>query len=339
MIKWEFKKLLKSKVAIISAILFIMLCSFMGFLKPTLETENSYRDKQYKLIIDNRPKEVIANEKFNVKFKKIEQLAEIKTVDASLKKMADVSKKTVDSIKYKEYKDVDFYKVLDYRVAHPLVSIIMVVILVMIFCNIYVDEKITSVDNIILSSKNKFKTLNAKLFMAAVLPVVTYGVYIGAEFIITLIQYKMPVNGGLEAFRILENGPFLNYNYSINQFLLLKILTMSVIFISIGVFSSFFSFVSNNSLTTVSGISIFILLGKILSILPVFPSKLLDLLGKSNYIELLFYYKRFIGLNIGNIEIFNMIFDIGYLSNGILIFVTILGIVLCKISFRKIIAR
>ena len=47
MINWEFKKLIKSKSMVISLLILIFTLLITVFIKPTLETENSYIDDQH----------------------------------------------------------------------------------------------------------------------------------------------------------------------------------------------------------------------------------------------------------------------------------------------------
>ncbi|EPZ56351.1 hypothetical protein H477_2597 [[Clostridium] sordellii ATCC 9714] len=67
MFNWEIKKLLKNKSIIISGIILVLLCTMMSFIKPDLETENSYIDNKGNYIQDTREKSVIANSKLDVK--------------------------------------------------------------------------------------------------------------------------------------------------------------------------------------------------------------------------------------------------------------------------------
>ncbi len=56
-----------------------------------------------------------------------------------------------------EYKDISFWKVFNYRVTNSLINVGMLIIISIIISNIYVDEVVTSVKDIILSSKEKKK--------------------------------------------------------------------------------------------------------------------------------------------------------------------------------------
>jgi len=337
MINWELKKIFKCRTGLIVLVLFVFLSGIMVFLNPTLETENSYRNDKYELIVDTRPGNEIAQEKFD---EKIKQIANTNANDDFMNKIGEISRDNLKFMKYKEYKEVNFYKVINYKASHPFMSVIMVIILVLIFSNIYVDEKISGVDSIILSSENKLKVLYSKLGLAIIVPLIMYGGYLIIEFLVTLVKYGAPVNGGLEAFRIIDNGfILLNGTYTINEYLVLKIITMLLIFISISVFSSFFSFISNNSLASISGILIFIGVGKVLTLIKFLPSLLLNILSVGNYVDLIFYSDRFVGMYAGNVNILGISLELINLCNGILIATLLTGVILCIVTFKKVLTR
>ncbi|WBW97766.1 hypothetical protein [Oceanirhabdus sp. W0125-5] len=339
MIAWEIKKIFKSKTGLIVLGLFVFLCGVMSLIKPTLETENSYRNEKYELIVDRRPEKEIAQEKLNNKLSQIEAMANNQSDDEFSQKMIEISKEKLKAIKSREYEDVSFFKVFNHRVSHPFMSVIIVIILILIFSNIYTDERVSGVDNIILPSKNKFKALYAKLILAVNLPIVIYGIYLGIVFLITLIQYGTPVSGELGAFRIVDNAIFLNGAFTINEYLSLKFGIMILIFISIALFSSFFSFNSKNSLGSISGCLIFILLGKVCTLIKFLPNSLLMMLSKGNYVDLIFYPNQFIGMYFGNVDIFGMNLDLINLASQILVFIMFIGIALCVFTFKKVLTR
>ncbi|WP_099189659.1 hypothetical protein [Tepidibacter mesophilus] len=340
MIFWELKKIFKSNIGLIILVLFVFLSGCMSFLKPTLETENSYRNNKYELIVDTRPGNEIAKEKFDEKINQIEQIANTYVDDKFMNKIIEVSRDNLRFMKYREYKNIDFYKVFNHRASHPFGSVIMIIILILVFSNIYTDEKISGVDNIILSSKNKFKALYSKLALAIILPLIIYGLYLGIEFLVTLVQYGTPINGELEAFRIIDSGAiFLSRTYTINEYLILKILTMALIFISISVFSSFFSFISKNSLTSISGTVMFLVLGKAFILIKFLPQQLLIILSKVNYVDLIFYPDRFIGIYSGDVNFLGKSLDVINLCNSILILMLFTGLAFCILTFKNILNK
>ncbi|KYH34186.1 ABC-2 family transporter protein [Clostridium tepidiprofundi DSM 19306] len=217
---------------------------------------------------------------------------------------------------------MSFFKNFEHRINSPLMSIIMLIIILLISSNIYTSEKISNVDNIILSSKNKFNVLYSKLTLAIILPVIIYGCYLGIEFLTQLFQCGLPINEEIK---------------SIN--LLLKIGTMTLVFISISVFASLFSFISSTSLSSISTSLIFLSLGKILTLAKFLPNTLLNILSTVNYVDLIFYPNQFIYLLSTNINIFGKNVGFVYVFYGILISVLCIGILLCIITFKKLLTR
>ncbi|MDM8128448.1 hypothetical protein QUV80_08185, partial [Paraclostridium benzoelyticum] len=123
MITWEVKKLFKNKSIIISSIILLLLCGIMSLIKPELETENSYVDDKGKYTVDNRSETIIANEKLSYKIrglKEIKSQNSMKNTDELTKKTSDMANLKLDKDSGKEYKDVSFYKVFNYRLSNML---------------------------------------------------------------------------------------------------------------------------------------------------------------------------------------------------------------------------
>lgn len=339
MIFWELKKMLKSKIGLIAIALFVFLCGVIVFIKPVLETENFYRNDKYELVADRRPGEEIAQEKLDNKIAEIETLANIEGNDPFSLKIREMSKKKLKSIKDKEYKDVSFFKVFNHRAAHPLVSFIIVIISVLIFSNTYTNEIISGMDNIILSSKNKFKVLHSKLALAIILPIVLYGSYLGIVFLVTLGQYGPYLNGGLEAFRIVDNGSLLNGVFTINSYLTLKVGIMTLVFTTIAVFASFFSFITTNSLASISGTLIFIGFGKVCTLMKFLPESLFNIFSKGNYVDIMFYPSQFVGMYFGEVNILGKSLELIKLCNSVLTAMLLVGIALCILTFKTILNK
>ncbi len=339
MIFWELKKMLKSKTGLIAIALFVFLCGVIVFVKPVLETENFYRNDKYELVADRRPGEEIAQEKFNNKIAEIETMANLEGNDPFSLKIREMSQEKLKSIKSKAYKDVSFFKVFNHRAAHPLVSFIIVIISVLIFSNIYTDEIISGMDNIILSSKNKFKVLYSKLGLAIILPIVLYGSYLIIVFLVTLGQHGTPVNGGFEAFRIVDNGSLLNGTFTINSYLMLKVGVMMLVFTTIAVFASFFSFITTNSLASISGTLIFIVFGKVCTLMKFLPESLFSVFSKGNYVDIMFYPNQFVGMYFGQVNILGKSLDLIKLCNSVLIAILFVGIALCVLTFKMILNK
>lgn len=341
MLKWEIKKLFKNKSIIVSSIVLILLCGIMSLLKPDLETENSYIDEKGNYISDTRSEYTIANEKLNYK---VSELKEIK-LQQNLKKQDELSKKASEmaSLKLnhdsgKEYKDVNFYKVLNYRLSSMLSSIVIIGIVIYIFSNIYTDEKLSNVDSIILSSKNKSKALFSKLSLSIIVPAVFYLIYVLIIGCITMVQYRQPVNGALQAYRIVNIVTLVN-PISINEYTVQSISTMMTIFISTGIFASLFSFITKNSVESIVGITVFLVIGKLLTLMKFLPAKLISVLSYSNYIDIIMHPDMIIGNYIGNINLLGQ--SIGLISLAYILLVTILliGVGLNIYVFRKVLAK
>lgn len=341
MLKWEIKKLFKNKSIIVSSIVLILLCGIMSLLKPDLETENSYIDEKGNYISDTRSEYTIANEKLNYK---VSELKEIK-LQQNLKKQDELSKKASEmaSLKLnhdsgKEYKDVNFYKVLNYRLSSMLSSIVIIGIVIYIFSNIYTDEKLSNVDSIILSSKNKSKALFSKLSLSIIVPAVFYLIYVLIIGCITMVQYGQPVNGALQAYRIVNIVTLVN-PISINEYTFQSISTMMTIFISTGIFASLFSFITKNSVESIVGITVFLVIGKLLTLMKFLPAKLISVLSYSNYIDIIMHPDMIIGNYIGNINLLGQ--SIGLISLAYILLVTtlLIGIGLNIYVFRSVLTK
>ncbi|EQK43433.1 ABC-2 transporter family protein [[Clostridium] bifermentans ATCC 638] len=341
MLKWEIKKLFKNKSIIVSSIVLILLCGIMSLLKPDLETENSYIDEKGNYISDTRSEYTITNEKLNYK---VSESKEIK-LQKNLKKQDELSKKASEmaSLKLnhdsgKEYKDVNFYKVLNYRLSSMLSSIVIIGIVIYIFSNIYTDEKLSNVDSIILSSKNKSKALFSKLSLSIIVPAVFYLIYVLIIGCITMVQYGQPVNGALQAYRIVDIVTLVN-PISINEYTVQSILTMMTIFISTGIFASLFSFITKNSVESIVGITVFLVIGKILTLMKFLPAKLISVINYSNYIDIIMHPDMIIGNYMGNISLFGQSLGLISLAYIVLVATLLIGIGLNIYVFRKVLTK
>ncbi|GAA0716807.1 hypothetical protein GCM10008905_01730 [Clostridium malenominatum] len=235
--------------------------------------------------------------------------------------------------------NIQFWKVFNYRAFHPLMTSIMLIIIIIIFSNIYTDEIISTVDNLILSSRNKNKTLYSKLALSIGVPTVIYSVYLAMEFIITYIQCGKPINGGLQAIKILDNPLLVKDGYTIYGYVLLKIGIMLVIFMTLGVLASLFSFITTNSIQSTSGFLIFIFLGKVTTLIKWLPKEILLILSKINFIDLIFNFNEFAGMHFGRLKVFSMTLDITNLCLVIMVSTLFIAIFSCTNIFRKFLTR
>lgn len=341
MIRWEIKKLFKNKSIIISSIIFVLLCSMMSFFKPDLETENNYFDKDGNYVQDNRAKNVIAKDKLGNKVTELETLDRVKKdnkLDDMSRKMANMASEKLKKDNGKSYKDISFYKVFNFRINNAFSGFVIIGICVYIFSNIYTDEKLSNVDSIILSGKNKYKALFSKLYLSIIIPIVIYLVYILAIGVITSIQYGQPINGNLQAHRIVDTFSLLK-PMTINGYTMVNILTLMIVFVSIGVFASLFSFITNNSVQSIVSITVFIVLGKLITLLKFLPKNLLAVIGYSNYIDIIMNPQMLIGNYLGDINVFGQsigIVNAGYIG---LIVILIIGIVSNIYVFKKVLNK
>ncbi|MFR3499191.1 MAG: hypothetical protein ACLTT7_09255, partial [Paraclostridium bifermentans] len=207
-----------------------------------------------------------------------------------------------------------------------------------IISNIYTDEKLSNVDSIILSSKNKSKALFSKLSLSIIVPAVFYLIYVLIIGCITMVQYGQPVNGSLQAYRIVNIVTLVN-PISINEYTFQSISTMMTIFISTGIFASLFSFITKNSVESIVGITVFLVIGKLLTLMKFLPAKLISVLSYSNYIDIIMHPDMIIGNYIGNINLLGQ--SIGLISLAYILLVTILliGVGLNIYVFRKVLAK
>ena len=332
MIKWEVKKILKDKSSIISFILIVLLFLQISFVKPMLETKNEYWDEaKNKYVIDNRDKNTIANEKLSIKKDTIQSVIDSPNSDKSL---ISISKEKISLDNGNKYENVDFYKVFTERLDFSLSIVIMMIIIVMLVSNLYTDEVVSNVSPIILSSKEKNKALYSKLMIAILLPILVYGIYAGGTCLITYLQYGKPLNGNLQAYRIIDIA-VLSKEMTINQYALYKIITNILMLLGISTVSLFISFLSDSSVISISLSVGFIVIGKILTLFKFLPKTLISLLSIGNYVDVTMGMSKLTGIYNGTIGILSKSVDISNLcisAYGLIVVFSILG---CIYSIKK----
>lgn len=332
MINWEFKKLIKSKSMIISLLILIFTLLITVFIKPTLETENSYIDDQKGYIQDTRDENEIANEKFNIKLSVLTDLSNEENDESEFSsQIASMSKEKINNLKSSKYEEVRFWQVFNYRAANPLINIAMLVIIIIIISNLYTDEIISSVKDIILSSKEKKKVLNSKIIIAFLIPILIYSIYLVGIFILTYIQQGTPVNGDLEAFRIVDNVTLLNGNPNISSYILKNIILALLMFEGFAMSAMFFSFISISSISSISMFGIFIVFNKVISTLKFIPGVLLSVLSYGNYYDLIFNFNNLMGSYMGHINLFENQFGLISIVKIMLLLTFIISTILCFI--------
>lgn len=331
MIQWEIKKMVKSKNGLFTLILFFILSISMVFIKPQLEEVNNYKE--------NSKGFISVEEQFNRNVELLKEVSENEVKDDFSNELKEISNKKLSAIKFNEYKDIRFWKVFHHRAFHPFMTFIMLISIVMIFTNIYTDEIISTVDKLILTSRNKYKVLYSKLALSIVVPTILYTAYLIIQFIITYLQFGKPINGGLQALRILDNPLLIKDAYTIYEFIFLKIGIMLLILITLGVFGGLFSFLTTNSIQSTSAFFVFIFLGKVMTLIKWLPSEALIILSKVNFIDLIFSFNEFAGMYAGRFRIFDMSLDITNLCIGFLIAIFFIGVFSCISTFRKYLTR
>ncbi|MDU2687525.1 MAG: hypothetical protein E7C44_08645 [Paeniclostridium sordellii] len=336
MLNWEIKKILKDKSSILALILMIVSLLIVSFIKPLLETQNEYFDEsKNKTVIDNRSKEEISNEKLAIKKEMVKSTIDSPDSDKTLK---SISKEKLNLDNGNKYKNVDFYKVFTERIDFSVSIIIMLIIIVMIISNIYTDEVVANVSPIILSSKQKNKALYSKVIIAILLPIVVYSVYIGAAWIITYIQYGAPLNGNLQAYRIIDMA-VLAKSMTINQYALAKIITTTLILLGASIVSLLVSFLSDNSVKSISLSAGFIAAGKVLTQFSFLPKEILSLIGKGNYIDVITGTSKISGFYNGQINILSKTFDMSNLIIIIYALIAIIGLLGCIYTIKKVLTK
>ncbi|EQE83479.1 UNVERIFIED_CONTAM: hypothetical protein C3P01_01500 [Clostridioides difficile] len=336
MLNWEIKKILKDKSSILALILMIVSLLIVGFIKPLLETQNEYFDEsKNKYVIDNRSKEEIANEKLAIKKEMVKS-----TIDSpdSDKKLKSISKEKLNLDNGNKYENVDFYKVFTQRIDFPVSVIIMMIIIVMIMSNLYTDEVVANVSPIILSSKQRNKALYSKVIIAILLPIVVYSVYIGATWIITYMQYGAPLNGDLQAYRIIDMAMAAK-SMTINQYVLSKVITTTLILLGVSTVSLLVSFLSDNSIKSISISAGFIAVGKVLTQFSFLPKEILSLLNKGNYIDVITGTSKISGFYNEQINILSKTVDMSNLIIIIYALIAIIGLLGCIYTIKKVLTK
>lgn len=336
MLNWEIKKILKDKSSIVALILMIVSLLIISFFKPLLETQNEYRDEsKNKIVIDNRRKEEISNEKLAIKKEMVNSTIDSPDSDKTLK---SISKVKLNLDNGNKYENVDFYKVFTERVDFSASIIIIMIIIVMIISNLYTDEVVANVSPIILSSKQRNKALYSKIIIAIVLPILVYSVYIGATWLITYIQYGAPLNGDLQAYRIID-AAMVAKSMTINQYALAKIITTTLILLGVSIVSLLVSFISDNSIKSISMSAGFIAVGKVLTQFSFLPKEILSLLNKGNYIDVITGTSKISGFYNGEIDILSKTVDISNLIIMIYALIVIIGLLGCIYTIKKVLTK
>ena len=333
MLNWEIKKILKDKSSIVAFILIIISILIISFTKPM---QNEYWDEsKNEYVIDNRSKDVISNEKLAIKKEMVQSAVDSPDSDKTLKY---ISKEKLNLDNGNKYENVDFYKVFADRIDFSVSIIIMMIIIVMLISNLYTDEVVANVSPIILSSKQKNKALYSKVIIAILLPILVYIVYLGGTWLITYIQYGKPLNGDLQAYRIIDIAVLVK-SMTINQYVLSKIITTTLIFLGVSIVCLLISFLSNNSVKSISISAGFIVAGKVLTQFSFLPKDILLLLDRGNYIDVINRTSKISGFYNGKIDILSKTVDISNLIIIIYALIAIIGLLGCIYTIKKVLTK
>ena len=336
MLNWEIKKILKDKSSIVAFILIIISILIISFTKPMLETQNEYWDEsKNEYVIDNRSKDVISNEKLAIKKEMVQSAVDSPDSDKTLKY---ISKEKLNLDNGNKYENEDYYKVFADRIDFSVSIIIMMTIIVMLISNLYTDEVVANVSPIILSSKQKNKALYSKVIIAILLPILVYIVYLGGTWLITYIQYGKPLNGDLQAYRIIDIAVLVK-SMTINQYVLSKIITTTLIFLGVSIVCLLISFLSNNSVKSISISAGFIVAGKVLTQFSFLPKDILLLLDRGNYIDVINRTSKISGFYNGKIDILSKTVDISNLIIIIYALIAIIGLLGCIYTIKKVLTK
>lgn len=340
MLVWELKKISKNKTSLIALILMIISLVSVSFIKPLdMENKNEYFDEtKDKWVIDTRPGNEIAQDKLDTKVNDIKSIAnknvyEVK--DNNEKELAKINQQKLDKDSGEKYQDIIFYQVFEDRITSPFLMILIVAIIVSLSSNIYTDEKLSNIDSIILSSRNKSKVLNSKLLITLFTPILVYSLYIFIAFLATYIQYGSPMNGDLQSYRI-SSIPTLIRDITIVQYILSEVGLITLALVCISVFSGLFSFVSQNTIQSISSAILFIALGKLLTLIRFLPNKLSLIIQQSNFIDILSKNSPISSAYFGRLNILSLNIDISLLCVGIIGLILIIGIILNFYVFKKV---
>ncbi|MCC0686350.1 hypothetical protein [Clostridioides sp. ZZV14-6345] len=335
MVNWEIKKLVKSKSMYISLGILMLILLISIFIRPVLETENYYIDKEKGRIEDTRSSSNIGNDKFQSKINVLKQFSNRTGIDEFSKKIKSISKNKLDNISVNEYKDINFWKVFNYRATNSLINVGMLIIISIMISNIYIDEVVSSARDIILSSKEKKKALKSKIFVALLVPLIIYFFYLMGIFIITFIQQGIPINGDLESFRIVDNIARLKTNSSITNYAISNIGIELLMFEGWAMIAILGSFISKSSISSISFFIFIIAISKVMSVINILPKKILSVISTVNYYDLIFGFNKIIGNYLGDIMIFKMNIDIVNLLIGFLIAIFIGVMSLCFLVIKS----
>lgn len=229
---------------------------------------------------------------------------------------------------------LEFYGAISRRMTHPAVMVSMICMIILIFSNIYVEERISGVDSLILSSLRKPQVLKAKMSSALILTTASYLLLIASQALIASIQYG--AGAGIDLNATLISGGVLipGSSISIGDYIWIKGIVAYVVLISASVLTVLSSLVSSTSIGALSMIFSFLGMGKVISIMDFIPGKIAYLLSFNNYCDVTLGLESLLSMHGVKVEVFGQ--SLSMTDCTILIFasITTIGIItfvyLCK---------
>lgn len=280
---WEIRKSFFNKYFFISIGFIFALEAAMVFLPVETGTEIITTNiKTGELIKDSRSKQVIGQIKFDDKIKRMRPNPEVLNV-----LMHNIYEEKMAGLIDQTYHNVVFFQVFNQRIAGKSVSIIIVIVIILLICRMSTMEVEAYTFDLIMATKSKYAIQYKKLFLSLLIIICSYLVVLCGAFVITAIQYGMPVNGHLSAIRILDMPLFLNGHYSIVSFILSKIITMFALYITFAVIGFLFSVLSKKTITAVLLTVLFIMFGKIIALFNFLPQNIITVFNFNNYYNII----------------------------------------------------
>lgn len=320
MLTWELKKILKDKSIFIILAILAFNIAIMTFLNPEFSYDKEKKDHY-------------------INVKSLREASVLKDNEGLDNNTKDLSKMAYDKLQKdggEEYKNIDFYKAFYFRISNVLVNASICIIIMIIFSKIYIEERNSMVDRIILSSKNKSNVLYSKLGLTFIIPIFIYTIYVLTIGVITAMQYGLPDAGQLQSYRMVENPILLHGSFTINQYMAITGVTILGLYIILAVFTEMCSFLSKNSVSTIVGSTLVLILFKVLSELKSLPEGVLRVLKSINFIDVFISPQILTGNYKGNIILLNNTLGLYYICYLVLFMLIILGVAINIYIFKKL---
>ncbi|MCP1102436.1 hypothetical protein M2454_000956 [Aequitasia blattaphilus] len=319
MLKWELKKIRKEKVIFAILVILILNISVITFLK--LDYNDEKEKKEYDTNRDS--------------LKEISSLKKDKERDRSLNVLAEAAGDKLEKDRTDLYENIDFYRVFHFRIGNLLVNASMVIIIIIIFSQIYIYERNSKVDRMIFSSKNKFRVLYSKLGLTFLIPTGIYAFYILVIGVITVLQYGPPKGGKLQAYRMVEMPLLLKGSPTIQQYVFATGMTLVGMYILLAVYASVCSALSRSLTGSIAGSSMILFLFKVMTGLKFLPEEFMNVLKNINFVDIFANPQILVGMEKGCLTVLNSHLDLHYICYMVLFALLVLGILIHVYLFQK----